>query len=387
MSGIAAGIVGTLLELTFASMIVIAVAALLDLALRRAPWPELRVVPWLLVLVRLALPPGFASPFALADGILPGSGGAPVSAVAGGIAPPAGDSPLIDIFLALLWLAGVVVIGRRVLRRHRAERERRLALALPAVPERWLAAAHAARARLGLRRLPRLIVVPGIPGPFVLGALHPVVVLPERLPGECAARREHLLLHELAHVKRGDPLLGGFATLLSVIFWFHPLLGWVRRRLALAVELCADAEAARALGPAAPAYRSTLLAVAARAHGLLPAGALGFIARRAAILERLGALERPCAGPRGAARGAAVLLALILAATVLPLRGTAETERASAPSSGSAGGSAAVAATLPRVLPDHPGCLLDRYTILGAIAAAGGPSAEAPAVSMSSVPR
>jgi beta-lactamase regulating signal transducer with metallopeptidase domain len=393
VSALLSRIVATLGELSAAVAAAVIAAAILDLALRRAPWPELRAVPWLLVLARLLIPPGFASPVAL----LPGLGlAAPTSAYGSGASalpvPPdslaAGATPLpapiLDRTLVALWLAGAICLAIGAARRHLGARDRLLARALPALPEEWRAAARSAQARLGLRRLPRIAAIPGLPGAMVLGALRPVVLLPARLPAADAARREHVLLHELAHVKRRDPLLGALSATLQVIFWFHPLLWFARRRLALVVELCADAEVARALGREAPEYRRTLLAAAGRASGVLPAGSLGFLARRSALLERLHALERPCGGPHTLRRGAAHLLALALAVTVLPLRGADDGGGTSA-----SGSDLAVARRFDpsAAAPDHPGCLLDRYTILGALAAAGGPSSAPPSRTVSSPAR
>jgi len=387
MSELLARTVAALGELSAAVAVAVIAAAILDLALARAPWPELRAVPWLLVLARALIPPGFASPVALLPGLgvagpaTPG-GAAAAAAPHSSSALAPGATPLLDGALIALWLAVALLLAIGATRRHLAARDRLLARALPALPEEWRAAANAARSRLGLRRLPRIAAVPGLPGAMVLGALRPVVLIPARIPGADARSREHVLLHELAHVKRCDPLLGALSAALHVVFWFHPLLWFARRRLALVVELCADAEVARALGREAPEYRRTLLAAAGRANGVLPAGAIGFLAKRSAILERLHALERPGGGPRALRRLSTALLALSLTATVLPLR------KADGRSGAPPGPSELVAAERlapPVAVPDHPGCLLDRYTVLGALAAAGGPS-SAPLARGSSSP-
>ncbi len=51
-----------------------------------------------------------------------------------------------------------------------------------------------------------------------------------------------MLLHELAHVRRGDPAIAFLSSLAVCLFWIHPLVYWLRRRLvALAEEACDEA--------------------------------------------------------------------------------------------------------------------------------------------------
>lgn len=71
----------------------------------------------------------------------------------------------------------------------------------------------------------------------------------------------HIFLQELAHLKRGDLILQQVTLLLNLVYWFHPLLPPIRRRIRHLQEPCCDARVARVLGDATEAYRDTLLAV------------------------------------------------------------------------------------------------------------------------------
>jgi hypothetical protein len=54
-----------------------------------------------------------------------------------------------------------------------------------------------------------------------------------------------VLAHELAHVRRRDPLVAMLARLNRCLFWFHPLAWWLEKRLALTAEHAADDAALR----------------------------------------------------------------------------------------------------------------------------------------------
>ena len=71
--------------------------------------------------------------------------------------------------------------------------------------------------------------------PFVLGLIHPTIYLPFDLFGADAA---HVLAHERAHIRRGDPWWKALGFVLLAVCWFHPLM-WVAYFF-----LCRDIEAA-----------------------------------------------------------------------------------------------------------------------------------------------
>jgi hypothetical protein len=75
---------------------------------------------------------------------------------------------------------------------------------------------------------------------------------------------EHMLLHELAHIKRGDLWVHGFYMLLQVVYWYNPLLWLVRSQMYHLRELCCDATVAKLLKERISEYRQTLIDVARR---------------------------------------------------------------------------------------------------------------------------
>ena len=77
--------------------------------------------------------------------------------------------------------------------------------------------------------------------PYTLGALSPLIVVPEAL---CAGADENKLLsvigHEMAHVKRRDFLSNLFCELLVLPVSFHPLAFLIKRKIDRARELACD---------------------------------------------------------------------------------------------------------------------------------------------------
>jgi beta-lactamase regulating signal transducer with metallopeptidase domain len=285
--------------------ICVALVLLLDRALARRGWPQLRHALWLLAALRFVLPPTLSSPISLGAWLAP----APAPAAAAG-QPAAADHRL----LLATWLVGVVVALAVALRGWQAARA--VVRGEPAPPWMQSLAARTAH-RLRLRRVPRVVLAPHVSSACVRGLVHPVVALPASTE---RADVEALLVHELAHVRRGDLWLDAALTLLRAVFWFHPGAWLVKARVARVRELCCDATAAAALGPRAGEYRATLLRAAARMLGEPnPAPQPAFAGASSQIVARLRALE---AGPprRPALRSASIaLVALVLAACVLPL--------------------------------------------------------------------
>jgi beta-lactamase regulating signal transducer with metallopeptidase domain len=84
--------------------------------------------------------------------------------------------------------------------------------------------------------------------PLTVGILTPKIILPADWPRWSDEKLRGCLAHELAHIKRHDPLVGFAAHINRCIFWFHPLAWWLERTLALAAEHAADDAAVSELG-------------------------------------------------------------------------------------------------------------------------------------------
>jgi beta-lactamase regulating signal transducer with metallopeptidase domain len=135
--------------------------------------------------------------------------------------------------LGLLLAAGRLAGGALHVRRLR----RRSTPASEPWPDRL---AHLAD-RLGVRTSVPLRVVESIDGPMVTGWVRPMVLVPAgMLTGLPPNQVEALLLHELAHVRRHDVLVGWLQAVVEAALFFHPAVWWISGRLRRERELCCD---------------------------------------------------------------------------------------------------------------------------------------------------
>lgn len=89
--------------------------------------------------------------------------------------------------------------------------------------------------------------------PAAIGLIHPVVVVPawaiEELSGE---ELNQVLLHELAHLRRRDDWTNLLQQVVKAVFFFHPAVWWIERKISLEREMaCDDAVLAETLKPRA----------------------------------------------------------------------------------------------------------------------------------------
>lgn len=146
------------------------------------------------------------------------------------------------------------------------------------------------------------------PQAFVVGGLRPAVFVTRGLMSD--AHREHLapvLFHELAHVRRRDPLRRAVAAL-ALAFHLPGIATWLERRLARAHEMAADAAAAlevRSPERVAAALVRLTRACQGAPRAVLAFGSTDVEARVARLLDDRPKRDRP----RG---GALVLAALLL---------------------------------------------------------------------------
>src|SRR6185436_3626015 len=77
--------------------------------------------------------------------------------------------------------------------------------------------------------------------PMTVRALRPIVLMPAQEGRRwSAAWRAAALEHEVAHLRRRDPLLEAAAELVCCLYWFHPLVWLAVRQLRTERELAAD---------------------------------------------------------------------------------------------------------------------------------------------------
>src|SRR5579863_6169496 len=79
--------------------------------------------------------------------------------------------------------------------------------------------------------------------PGVFGIFRPVLLLPEGIAEHLSkAEWEAILAHELCHARCYDNLTAAIYMLVETVFWFHPLVWWMGKRLVAERELACDEE-------------------------------------------------------------------------------------------------------------------------------------------------
>jgi beta-lactamase regulating signal transducer with metallopeptidase domain/peroxiredoxin len=86
--------------------------------------------------------------------------------------------------------------------------------------------------RIGLRAAPVVAYCDRISVPVVVGILRPMILLPAALASGLSPNQlEALLAHELAHLRRWDPLVNLLQRLAEAILFFHPAVWYISRRI------------------------------------------------------------------------------------------------------------------------------------------------------------
>jgi beta-lactamase regulating signal transducer with metallopeptidase domain len=124
----------------------------------------------------------------------------------------------------------------------------------------------------------RLSSSPGVVTvPITYGARRPVIVLPAGAELWPAERLQAALLHEMAHIRRGDWLLNLLAHLTCSLYWFHPLAWLALGKMRSESETSCD-DLVLAAGVPAPDYARHLLDVALSARRRSPLDGAGTVA-------------------------------------------------------------------------------------------------------------
>jgi TonB family protein len=134
------------------------------------------------------------------------------------------------------------------------------------------AALRRVKSWLAVRRDIDLVLAPGIIEPGVWRIFRPVIVLPENISDHLSERElESVIMHELIHIERRDNLTATLQMILCAVFWFHPLVWMIDRKMLADRERACDEEVCR-LGGQSGVYAASLLKVLQLCIGLKMAG-------------------------------------------------------------------------------------------------------------------
>jgi beta-lactamase regulating signal transducer with metallopeptidase domain len=229
----------------------------------------------------------------------------------------AGDTEMGTILVAVWLLGSGLLVSRLVggLLNARGLCRRATQLRDP----HWRSLASRVRREVGLRRGARLLVDRRIAVPVTCGFLRPVVILPKAALHWPTGRRRAVLIHELSHIRRRDCLTQIVADVACVLYWFHPLVWVVARRMRHERELaCDDRVLARGARPSA--YASLLLRTVQllRGRSRLPAPALA-LGLRSGLESRIRSLLQPQRSRRALTADHHLGLLAVALVVILPL--------------------------------------------------------------------
>jgi beta-lactamase regulating signal transducer with metallopeptidase domain/Tol biopolymer transport system component len=343
----------------------------IDLLLRKRVRAVIRYGVWLLVLVKLLLPPTLALPtgigywlgdrlpaaspvserFATTVGFesdgrhqpassRPSGGSLPVQTPANAVEP---EAPIPSAVLTLtpiswqavvflLWLVGVLAFAALLAQRVRFVKGL-VAASAPAEGE-LLSVLDQCRRQMGVRRQVGLRISDAIASPAVCGLLRPTILMLASLVKKLSPEGlRAALIHELAHIKRGDLWVNSVQTFLQVIYFYNPFVWFANAIIRRTCEQAVDETVLVTLGGRAKDYSNTLIDIGEMAFWKADFGLrlIGVAESRKALQWRIKhMLTRPV--PKSARIGVlGTIVILIVAVVLLPMaRGERSNQEASA---------------------------------------------------------
>lgn len=361
------------------SGVLIVILLLIDLALRKKVKAVFRYCIWMLILLKLILPTSLSSPLSLgywfgdhlayvaesrttaapepeaeepalanmlhiiepvpieverpAPAVLPMMPDVE-PAVTEAVGPPA--APVTPVtwqgVVFLLWLAVVIALGLLLL--QRAMFVRGLVAQAKEANALMNDALEYCCKCMGVKRKVGLKVSANAASPAVCGLFRPVILLPHKLAPSLGSRGlRAVLLHELAHIRRGDLWVNLAQTVLQIMYFYNPLL-WLANAMIRRVREQAIDETVlvrlRRMGEKAQQYPQTLVNVAKLAfkRPVLSLRLIGVVESKSALAGRIKhILNRPM--PKSAKIGIVGVLAVIIAgAVLLPMAKAKENQKA-----------------------------------------------------------
>jgi bla regulator protein BlaR1 len=295
------------LPILWQSSLLIAVVFAVDFLLRRKIRPAVRYTLWLVVFIKLLIPPTLALPTSAAWWLRtrktqvitphmrtmtvsysePAEAFVPTPRPVVPFARPRAKLSREAWIVLVSVLVSVLLAVWSVFRWRQIVRSVRKTTAATGEIQEMLAEVCS---RVGLRKFIRLRLTAESMSPAVCGLLRPVVLLPQSLierltPDQLRA----VLLHELIHLRRRDVWVNCAQTLLQIVYWWHPLLWFANARVRQVREEAVDDAVMFALNEQAEIYAPTLLEVAKLAFNrpLATLGLVGILESRNALRQRI----------------------------------------------------------------------------------------------------
>jgi beta-lactamase regulating signal transducer with metallopeptidase domain len=263
---------------------------------------------WLLIVVRLVLPPGFAFPTGWGWWLRPqqvavSSETGPTAQPTDGLRPqldrladtrgaapasPEGRGALsLSVLLMIGWL-GIVAARCGMLLTAGLQLRVWVSRARPILDPTVLGLLEESRRRVGVRRTVQLRNSESCATPLVVGVWRPVLLLPSAVLERLNSHQlRAVLIHELYHVKRWDGAVNLLQGILGAVYFFHPLVWWANRRIRQLREDACDERTVAALEGRRKPYGEAIFKVAEILGYAAPPLALGVLDSKAPLAQRL----------------------------------------------------------------------------------------------------
>jgi|GEM_PF-2623491 len=219
------------------------------------------------------------------------------------------------VFLA--WLVVVVAMGLLLL--QRAFFVRQLVAQARQAKGLLVDSLEFCRRQMGVKTKIELKVSSSATSPAVCGLFRPVILLPANLAPSLGSRHlRAVLMHELAHIKRGDLWVNLLQTLLQIVYFYNLLL-WVANAVIRRVrEQAVDEMVLVAMGEKARWYPETLVSVAKLAfeRPVLSLRLIGVVESKNALKGRIKRILNRSI-PKSAKLGFVGLVAILITAAIL----------------------------------------------------------------------
>ena len=159
--------------------------------------------------------------------------------------------------LIMIWFCGLFLLTLKLLLNYRHCWQLKNQQLLP-TPQQWLINFAMLVKQTGAPQRTELRVSAIAKTPCAIGHLKPVVLLPASILLHMSQTQiEMILLHELAHVRRQDFVIGLLQAALKALFFFNPFLYWISHQIDKEREYACD-DIALALNPNPMLFANTL---------------------------------------------------------------------------------------------------------------------------------
>ncbi len=220
-------------------------------------------------------------------------------------------------FIQGIWLAGMLVLALLIF--SQAYRYHRIVREAHAGNAELQARLNRLRIQMGIKQPVKLLLSRTLRSPISSGLYRPSIILPAELSTHLNnTETEHILLHEITHIKRKDIVFCWIASLITLIHWFNPFAWLALYNMRRNMEIACDADVLKQLAPAQQKfYGETLITLSDKnSFGCHSTFAVGILENHKQLKERIQMLsQKQTINP--SSRTIFALMLLLIAITAL----------------------------------------------------------------------